>query len=66
MSETSETIVTVLLIILIPLMVVGVIAIVASVQKDDGGSIKAFCQSIEGAYGGGKCYKDGVEMKVEK
>lgn len=29
----------------------------------DAAALKAYCTSIEGSYGGGKCYKDGQEMK---
>ena len=66
MSEALEVLATVLLIILIPLLAIAGVANVIGVQEDNAASIRAFCQSIEGSYGGGKCYKDGVEIKVEK
>lgn len=31
-------------------------------QNED---LEAYCNSIEGEYGGGKCFKDGQEMKYE-
>lgn len=29
-------------------------------------SVKAFCESVKGEYGGGECFKDGKKVEIEE
>lgn len=37
-----------------------------SVGRNDAYEKRAWCYSLGGQYGGEKCFKDGVEMRMEK
>lgn len=48
-------------------MVFGGIGCIAyiGVESAKNAPIKALCESVEGVYGGGRCFKNGEEVKYE-
>lgn len=64
--EGIKSFVISLLVVIITLGAIAGIFIFGKNSIDNEYAGHAFCKSIDGNYGGGKCYKDGVEMKVER
>lgn len=48
--------------IVIPLAAILVVTIVYAVMLRDGSDDYARCKTLQGEYGGGKCFKDGKEI----